>query len=135
MDFPILERIYYALVAGFDVFGNAAHQLGTRLYMDHLRMQSEANFLAFLPAARREEIRAEWYRGAEHQLTHFAADRIRSQDFESEISYRTDDPVREFVMGLLALRGGVTDPVDVLNRCPEPPCRPCRDRTDRWPAG
>ena len=27
IDYPLLERIYYSLVAGFDVFGNTAHQL------------------------------------------------------------------------------------------------------------
>jgi hypothetical protein len=64
MDFPIFERIYYDLVAGFDIFGNVAHQVATRLYMDHLRMQSENLFLGFLPADRREAIRASWYRGA-----------------------------------------------------------------------
>ena len=36
--------------AGFDVFGNVAHQVSTRLYMDHLRMQAELLFLSFLPA-------------------------------------------------------------------------------------
>jgi hypothetical protein len=41
MDYPIFERIYYDLVAGFNVFGNVTHQVSTRLYMDHLRMQSE----------------------------------------------------------------------------------------------
>ncbi len=65
IDYPIFERIYYDLVANFDVFGNVGHQLSTRLYMDHLRMQSENIFLAFLPADRREDIRASWYVGAE----------------------------------------------------------------------
>jgi hypothetical protein len=37
VDFPIFERIYYDLVAGYDVFGNLTHQAATRLYMDHLR--------------------------------------------------------------------------------------------------
>jgi hypothetical protein len=36
IDYPLLERIYYALVAGFDVYGNVGHQLATRLYMDAL---------------------------------------------------------------------------------------------------
>ena len=34
IDYPLFERIYYALVAGFDVYGNAGHQLAVRLYMD-----------------------------------------------------------------------------------------------------
>jgi hypothetical protein len=42
MDYPLLERIYYALVAGFDVFGNLSHQLDVRLYMDELRIEGES---------------------------------------------------------------------------------------------
>ena len=49
MDFPLLERIYYALVAGFDVYGSMGHQLGVRLYMDNLRQEGETYFLDFLP--------------------------------------------------------------------------------------
>ncbi len=49
IDYSLLERIHYLLVAGFDVFGNVAHQLETRLYMDFLRMEGEQNFLFFLP--------------------------------------------------------------------------------------
>lgn len=37
LDYPLLERIHYLLVAGFDVFGNVGHQLSTRLFMDFLR--------------------------------------------------------------------------------------------------
>jgi hypothetical protein len=53
IDYPILERIYYNLVAGFDIYGNVAHQVATRLYMDHLRMQAENLFLMLLPAGAR----------------------------------------------------------------------------------
>jgi hypothetical protein len=30
VDYPLLERIYYALVAGFDVYGATGHQLALR---------------------------------------------------------------------------------------------------------
>ena len=76
IDFPIFERIYYNLVAGYDVFGNVTHQAATRLYMDHLRMQSENLFLTFLPADRRQAIRASWYVGATHSLDYDVADRL-----------------------------------------------------------
>ena len=49
IDYPLFERIHYLLVAGFDVYGNAGHQLNTRIVMDFLRMEGENNFLAFLP--------------------------------------------------------------------------------------
>lgn len=63
MDYPLLERIHYLLVAGFDVFGNVTHQLATRMYMDYLRMEAEAGFLALLPVARRKSLVDDWYRG------------------------------------------------------------------------
>jgi hypothetical protein len=63
IDYPLLERIHYLLVAGYDVFGNVSHQLVTRLYMDFLRMEGEAGFLSMVPPARRKSLVLEWYRG------------------------------------------------------------------------
>jgi hypothetical protein len=83
VDFPIFERIYYALVAGDDVFGNVAHQAATRLHMDHLRMQSENLFLGFLPADRRAAIRASWYVGATHTLDYAFVDRLHGSRYEN----------------------------------------------------
>jgi hypothetical protein len=45
VDFPLLERIHYLLVAGFDVFGNVGHQVTARLYMDFLRMEGDCTSL------------------------------------------------------------------------------------------
>ena len=64
IDYPILERIHYLLVAGYDVFGNMGHQITTRLYMDFLRMEGEFNFLSLLPPETRVAEREMWYAGA-----------------------------------------------------------------------
>ena len=56
IDYALLERIHTLLVSGFDVFGNVGHQLTTRMYMDFLRMEGEANFLVFLPPERRRAL-------------------------------------------------------------------------------
>ena len=64
VSYPLLERIHYLLVAGFDVFGNVGHQINTRLYMDFLRMEGETNLLSLLPLARRRPLIDAWYRGA-----------------------------------------------------------------------
>ncbi|MEQ8662714.1 MAG: fatty acid cis/trans isomerase, partial [Gammaproteobacteria bacterium] len=71
IDYPILERIHYLLVAGYDVFGSAAHQALTRLYMDFLRMEAEMNFLAFLPPRTRQDQLARWYRDATGAVADF----------------------------------------------------------------
>lgn len=65
IDYGLLERIYYLLVAGYDVYGNVGHQLLSRIYMDFLRMEGETNFLYFLPKTIREAERMAWYQGAE----------------------------------------------------------------------
>ena len=126
MDYPIFERIYYDLVAGFDVFGNVAHQVATRLYMDHLRMQSENLFLGFLPADQREAIRASWYRGATRQVAYALTDRLRALDHGTQIPFTSSDPKRELLEKILARDAAVAGPPDTLNRCERPPC----DRSD-----
>lgn len=122
IDFPIFERIYYNLVAGFDVFGSVTHQASTRLYMDHLRMQAENNFLGFLPADVRKPIRDSWYQGAQRQVSYFLTDKIRSLKHGTRVRYRTKDPKRELVELILARAGELAGPPDTLNRCTAPPC-------------
>ena len=84
LDYPLLERIHYLLVAGFDVYGNLGHQLNTRLHMDVLRMEAEDHLLAYLPAKVRKAVHDSWYQG------------IRSGDAEDIVPWWMDD---EFVTG------------------------------------
>jgi hypothetical protein len=63
LDYPIFERMYYDLVAGFDVYGNVTHQIGSRIYMNFLRIESEGQFLRLLPVKERQRVHDEWYRG------------------------------------------------------------------------
>jgi hypothetical protein len=95
IGYPLLERIHYLLVAGYDVYGNAGHQLATRLYFDFMRMEGELNFLALLPRAARQEVRDHWYRGASTQHIEY----LRSTDTyyaqETGIGYKTQDPLAE----------------------------------------
>jgi hypothetical protein len=91
IGYSVLERIHYLLVAGYDVYGNVGHQLVTRLYMDFLRMESEANFLLLLPESARVRERNYWYRGAEEDVLEY----MTLPSFEDRsvpaIDYRTDD--------------------------------------------
>jgi len=117
MDYPIFERIYYDLVAGFNVFGNVTHQMATRLYMDHLRMQSEDLFLTFLPPAAREPLRASWYVGATKQVDYFLVDQPRNEKRGTQIRYTTKDPKAELLAKIVARAGAAAGPPDSLNRC------------------
>ena len=61
IDYPIFERIYYDLVAGFDVYSDVTSQINIRRYMDWLRIEGETNFLSFMPKADRKSMFSSWY--------------------------------------------------------------------------
>ena len=91
IDYPLLERIYYALVAGFDIYGNIGHQVSTRRYMDRLRVEGETNFLNLLPQEERSEIFESWNLNAENEEEHFFS------EHESDIAYTKIDSKRELI--------------------------------------
>ena len=93
--YPLLERVHYLLVANFDVFGSASHQLESRLYMDFLRMEGEFNFLAYLPKALRKPTRDAWYREASDEEKKFIYGEYAWLNHETAVRYRTDDPQTE----------------------------------------
>ncbi|WP_041361134.1 fatty acid cis/trans isomerase [Methylococcus capsulatus] len=96
VDYPLLERIHYLLVAGFDVFGNVGHQLATRLYMDFMRMEAENNFLRFLPSSIRQAERARWYKGIGARINDLWQSPRWGMGGETLIDYRTGNPKQEF---------------------------------------
>lgn len=123
IDYSVLERIHYLLVAGYDVYGNLGHQLNTRLYMDFLRTEGEDYFLVFLPADSRQAIRDSWYQG------------IRESDKDAEgttnwlnreyvVGYKTDDPQRELFQQLERRLGRLSGDGDYINRCVDDKCMP-----------
>ncbi len=103
IDYSLLERIHYLLVAGFDVFGTVAHQLESRMYMDFLRMEGEQNFLFFLPPQERIVLRDFWYRDAEDEAKKFMMTDSAAFDRPSDIQYKTADPKQE-LLGILQQR-------------------------------
>jgi len=95
IDYPQFERIYYALVAGFDVFGNVAHQLKVRRYMDYLRVEGELNFLQFLPPQLRLPTIQSWYIGVGAIEDTDSQGLLTSRP--SKVRFSTEDPKRELV--------------------------------------
>jgi hypothetical protein len=96
IGYPLLERIHYLLVAGFDVFGTISHQLQARLYMDFLRMEGEFNVLALLPVESRKRVRDRWYRDAPADvIAHMNDHALFFQ--QSGIAFKTDQPWVELV--------------------------------------
>jgi hypothetical protein len=96
IGYPLFERIFYLLATGYDPYGNLGHKLQSRLYMDFMRMEGEANFLMFLPKALREPKRDFWYRGASDEAKSFVGGSKGRFEPETGIDYRSADPQREF---------------------------------------
>lgn len=98
IDYSLLERIHYLLVAGFDVYGAVGHQLESRLYMDFLRMEGEQGFLLFLPEQERLAQRNLWYRDAkDHVRDYVLSPENARYERPTAITYQTDDPRTELL--------------------------------------
>jgi hypothetical protein len=95
IDYSQFERIYYALVAGFDVFGNLSHQVSVRRYMDYLRIEGELNFIEFLPPDVRRNTMQSWYVG-DRAFRNVDHDEVASQR-GTGIEYQTENPKRELL--------------------------------------
>ena len=92
IDYPLLERIYYSLVAGFNIYGTAGHQLATRFYMDALRIEGESFFLDFMPKDKRRSMMESWYIGIKPEKLHYQPAPIPAGG-----SFTTDEPKRELI--------------------------------------
>lgn len=116
IDYTLLERIHYLLVAGFDVYGNLGHQLTTRLYMDFLRTEGENLFLAFMPVKTRKQLREQWYQGIRESNKNDQGD-VHWLDRELVNGYQTGDPQREFYQQMESYLGKLSGDGDFINRC------------------
>ncbi|WAK03536.1 fatty acid cis/trans isomerase [Methylobacter sp. YRD-M1] len=122
VDYPLFERIHYLLVAGFNVYGTAGHQVTTRLYMDSLRMEAENNFLRFIPAQHRKAMRDPWYQGIDAKLFGFFDKPLYGINKETAISYQTSDYKKEFFERVQQRLGPAGGKPDLINRCLKVPC-------------
>ncbi|PLX59535.1 MAG: 9-hexadecenoic acid cis-trans isomerase, partial [Vibrio alginolyticus] len=97
LDYALLERIHYLLVAGFDVYGNFGHQLMTRMFMDFLRLEGESNFISLLPTDMRHELQSSWYKDQSPQLSDFLQRNVKPFNQPTSVEFKTDDPKTELV--------------------------------------
>jgi len=133
IDYPIFERLHYLLVAGFNVYGTAGHQLASRTYMDILRQDGEDNFLRFMPAMQRQAIYDSWYSGKDGLRT---AEALFSIGHESQIKYQTTDYKKEFFDQIRQRLGKAAGVADSINRCQQEACvradtTPVQQQVDR----
>ncbi len=121
MDYPLLERTYYALVANFDVYGSVSHQAQTRLYFDLIRNGAEANLLRFLPADVRNELLHRWYDNSA-RIKLFTSYADVDEQTPSRIGVEPEQPLADFGQQVLTALAPVAGPADTLNRCHRPDC-------------
>jgi len=121
IDYPLLERIHYLLVTGFNVYGNAGHQLLTRLYMDFLRMEGEDNFLIFMPVSERRKILDSWYAGIREDMEKSMGN-MDWLEVETFSGYKTDDPQHELYDAIIGRLGPLAGGSSYLYRCTGEAC-------------
>ncbi len=123
IDFPLLERIHYLLVAGFNIYGNIGHRMSTRIYMDFLRMEGEDSFLAFLPVSRRKEIRDKWYIGQRSSIEKLFSAPQEWLRTESVKGYQTGNPQQELYQRIKGRLGPLAQPAKAMNHCGSVECK------------
>ncbi|WP_158126305.1 fatty acid cis/trans isomerase [Vibrio fluvialis] len=116
IDYALLERIHYLLVAGFDVYGNFGHQLITRMFMDFLRMEGESNFVALLPRDVRHKEMSSWYADQSQQFSDYLLRNVKPFDQPTQVHYQTTDykselfdKLKEHVAPILTQRYDIVD--------------------------
>ncbi|EOG7786026.1 fatty acid cis/trans isomerase [Vibrio fluvialis] len=116
IDYALLERIHYLLVAGFDVYGNFGHQLITRMFMDFLRMEGESNFVALLPRDVRHKEMSSWYADQSQQFSDYLLRNVKPFDQPTQVHYLTTDykselfdKLKEHVAPILTQRYDIVD--------------------------
>ncbi len=109
IDYPLLERIHYLLVAEYDVFGNVGHQVNTRLYMDFLRMEAEGNFLALLPPKIRKLLWLHWYRNSQQEVKEYIFGPKVNFKENTNIKYETQQPKKELLYKIKHKLNGLSD--------------------------
>lgn len=117
VDYPIFERIHYLLVAGYNVYGSAGHQVTTRLYMDFLRMEAENLFLKFVPLNAQKALHDSWYQGIDVKLFGYFETPSFGTDKDPAINYSSTDYKSEFFAKVQQSAGQAGGVADLINRC------------------
>ncbi|MDO9104554.1 MAG: fatty acid cis/trans isomerase [Methylovulum sp.] len=136
LDYPLFERMQYALAAGFNVYGSARQHISVRWYMYSLRQEAESNFLQFMPKSARKDLYDSGQQSADMALLSLLGmSSGLGIDKESAISYQTSDYKTEFFEQLRQYAAAAGQ-ADVFNRCIPSSCpvgdsAPEQQRIDR----
>ena len=130
IDYPQFERIYYSLVAGYDVYGNVSHQTNVRRYMDFLRMEGEANFLSYMPDHARMDMFKSWYIGDKEVQRQKKYGMHRETAVNYQTSYYKNEFIEKVVDGHILKSTGIKfDNMNYYRENQHPPKMPKTFRT------
>ena len=126
-DLPTFEAAFYSAVINFDLYGPGLWQvLGSLQEFALTRIDTELNFLRFLPRDVRKSLWKSWYLGtgpeevlAKERWDILAPNLSPDDTIPTDIKYSTDDPKREFYEKLLEYMGPRVNANDPINR-PKP---------------
>ena len=126
-DLPTFEAAFYSAVLNFDLYGPGLWQvLGSLQEFALTRIDTELNFLRFLPRDVRKSLWKNWYLGtgpeevlAKERWDILAPNLSPDDTIPTDIKYSTDDPKREFYEKLLEYMGPRVNAHDPINR-PKP---------------
>lgn len=111
MDYPLIERLYYSLVSGFDVYGSTPHKILVRKYMDRLRVEGESNFLEYIPRHARKQEFAKWYLS---EKARFFTTYTPSNN-ETNVEFTTNQYVKELMLEILNVTNTKKDPINFID--------------------
>lgn len=131
IDYALLERIHYLLVAGYDVYGNISHQLVTRMYMDFLRMEGEAGFMSMLPMARRKPLVDFWYRGVHRKAMAKLVTELTTYGGPPPQTYASKTPELELFEAIRTKLGAAVDRTYALENVQDASVRRELERLER----
>lgn len=118
LDYPIMEQSYYTAVTNYDLFDSSDTWTWVRELFGLARIESEMNMLRFIPAKDRKPLFKSWYSGPLTQSRF----KLEMPVFNPEdtiptgIEYKTDNPMKEFYVKLLAYLGDRAVNNDAINR-------------------
>jgi hypothetical protein len=113
INYATFERIYYDLVAGFNIYGSLKHKINSRLMITQLRRELEDNYLSLLPEKLRRTERKKWYtdKKEERKTYHFVNSKtdVQIQD--------TDNAASELATQIIndRLNEKTAGPIDPIN--------------------
>ena len=122
LDYPLLERLHYLLVAHFSPYDNTPKHWATRLAVDWLRREAEDNFWQFLPKKEQQAQQALSHYGLDGQLTAVIGKPSFNSAQESAVTFKSGAVKAEF-FDLLQRRITNNTPQDRLSRCEGDNCK------------